>query len=179
MVLWWWWIIGGSRESTCCGPQIAKAFGGDVTGVCSTSKVDLVHSLGANHVIDYLHTNVVDGPRRYDAILDIGGNTRLADLRHILNPRGTLVIVGGETDGRWLGGTSRQLKAALLSPLSRQKLCAFIAPENSHDLTVLGELIDAGRVHSAIDRTFLLAEAPKAIQYVREGHAQGKVVITT
>ena len=111
-------------------------------------------------------------------ILDIGGNRRLSDLRRALKPRGRLVIVGGETGGRWLGGTDRQLRALALSPLVSQKLGTFISSENSDDLEALTELVESGKVTPAIDRAYPLSETPAAIGYVQEGHARGKVVIT-
>jgi NADPH:quinone reductase-like Zn-dependent oxidoreductase len=145
--------------------------------VCSTAKVDLVRSLGADHVIDYTSEDFADGEHRYDAILDIGGNSRLSHLRRALTPRGTLVIVGGETDGRWLGGVDRQLRAQLLSRLVSQKLGTFIASENSKDLMALRDLLEAGKIAPAIDRTYPLSDVPAAIRYLQEGHARGKVVI--
>jgi NADPH:quinone reductase-like Zn-dependent oxidoreductase len=171
-------IIGASGGVGTFAVQIAKAFGADVTGVCSSAKADLVRALGADHVIDYTRDDFADGEHRYDAILDIGGNRRLSHLRRALTPRGRLVIVGGETDGRWLGGTDRQLRAHLLSPLVGQKLGTFIASENAEDLVTLRELVESGKLAPAIDRTYPLGEAPAAIRYVQEGRARGKVVIT-
>jgi len=171
-------IVGASGGVGTFAVQIAKAFGAEVTGVCSTAKVDVVRSVGADHVIDYTREDFADGEHRYDAILDIGGNSRLSHLRRALTPRGRLVIVGGETDGRWLGGSERQLRALLLSLLVSQKLGTFIASENSEDLMVLGELVESGKLAPAIDRTYPLSETPAAIRYVQEGRARGKVVIT-
>jgi NADPH:quinone reductase-like Zn-dependent oxidoreductase len=171
-------IIGASGGVGSFAVQLAKAFGAQVTGVCSTAKVDLVRSLGADHVIDYTRDDFADGQQRYDVILDIGGNASLSRLRTALTPKGTLVITGGETDGRWLGGTDRQIRALMLSPFVSQKLGTFISAQNHEDLVVLKELIEAGKVTPAIDRAFPLSEVPKAIRYVEEGHARGKVVIT-
>ena len=171
-------IIGASGGVGTFAVQIAKAFGAEVTGVCSTAKTDLVRSIGADHVIDYADGDFAAGPDRYDIILDIGGNSPLARLRRALAPRGRLVIVGGETEGRWLGGTDRQLRAKLLSPLVSQTLGTFIASENSGDLIILRELIEAGQVAPAIDRTYPLSETPAAVRYLQEGRARGKVVIT-
>ena len=171
-------IIGASGGVGTFAVQIAKAFGAEVTGVCSTAKTDLVRSIGADRVIDYTREDFADREHRYDAILDIGGNRRLSQLRRALTPRGRLVIVGGETDGRWLGGTDRQLRAHLLSPLVSQKLGTFIASENAADLRVLRDLIESGKITPAIDRTYPLSETPAAIRYVQEGRARGKVVIT-
>jgi NADPH:quinone reductase-like Zn-dependent oxidoreductase len=171
-------VVGASGGVGTFAVQIAKAFGAQVTGVCSTAKADLVRALGADHVLDYTRDDFADGKHRYDVILDIGGNRRLSHLRRALTPRGTLVIAGGETDGRWLGGSDRQLRALLLSPLVSQKLGTFIASENADDLMVLRDLIEAGKVAPAIDRTYALSEVPAAIRYVAEGHARGKVVIS-
>jgi len=171
-------IIGASGGVGTFAVQIAKAFGAEVTGVCSTAKADLVRALGADHVIDYTREDFADGQHRYDVILDIGGNRGLSHLRRALTPRGRLVIAGGETGGRWLGGTDRQLRAVLLSPLVSQKLGTFISSENSADLRILRDLIESGKIAPAIDRTYPLSEAPAAIRYVQEGRARGKVVIT-
>jgi NADPH:quinone reductase-like Zn-dependent oxidoreductase len=174
-------IIGASGGVGTFAVQIAKAFGAHVTGVCSTTKVDMVRSIGADHVIDYTREDFAEGAegeQRYDVILDIGGNSSLARLRRALAPQGTLVIVGGETGGRWLGGTDRQLRALMLSPFVGQKLRTFISSENHEDLIVLKEFIESGKVTPVIDRTYPLNEVPEAIRYLEEGHAQGKVVIT-
>jgi NADPH:quinone reductase-like Zn-dependent oxidoreductase len=171
-------IIGASGGVGTYAVQLAKTFGAQVTGVCSTTKVDLVKSMGADHVIDYTQDDFANGEQRYDVIIDIGGNSSLSRLRRALTPRGTLVITGGETDGRWLGGVDRQLRAMLLSPFVGQKLGTFVASVKAPDLAVLKELIEAGKVTPAIDRTFSLDEAPKAIRYLEEGHARGKVVIS-
>jgi len=171
-------VIGASGGVGTFAVQIAKAFGAEVTGVCSTAKVDMVRSIGADHVIDYTWGDMSGGGQRYDVILDIGGNRSLTHLRRVLTPRGTLVIVGAETGGRWLGGTDRQLRALMLSPFVGQKLGSFISSENAADLIVLTELIESGKVTPVIDRTYPLNETPAAIQYLVEGHARGKVVIT-
>ena len=171
-------IIGASGGVGTFAVQIAKAFGAEVTGVCSTAKTDLVRSLGADHVIDYTREDFADGEHQYDAILDIGGNSRLSHLRRALTPSGRLVIVGGETDGRWLGGFDRQLRALLLSPVVSQKLGILTAKENAADLSVLRELVESGKVTPAVDRTYPLSEAAAAIRYFQEGHVRGKIVIT-
>jgi NADPH:quinone reductase-like Zn-dependent oxidoreductase len=171
-------VIGASGGVGTFAVQVAKALGAEVTGVCSTEKVDLVRSLGADHVIDYTQQDVTDGGERYDVILDIGGNTPLARLRRALAPKGSLVIAGGENGGRWLGGTDRQVRAMLLSPFVGQKLGTFISSENNRDMLVLKELVEAGKVTPAIDRTFPLSEVPSAIRHVSEGRARGKVVVT-
>jgi NADPH:quinone reductase-like Zn-dependent oxidoreductase len=172
-------IIGASGGVGTYAVQIAKAFGAHVTGVCSTQKVEMVRSIGADHVIDYTQEDFADvHDQRYDLILDIGGNSSLSRLRRALASLGTLVIVGGEGGGRWLGGTDRQIRAIMLSPLVGQKLGTFVNKENHEDLMVLGELIESGKVTPVIDRTYPLAEVPEAIRYLEEGRARGKVVIT-
>jgi len=171
-------IIGASGGVGTYAVQVAKAFGAGVTAVCSTTKMDMVRSVGADHVIDYTRDDFADGRQRYDVILDIGGNASLSRLRRALTPKGTLVIVGGETDGRWLGGSDRQIRALMLSPFVGQKLGTFVSSQNYQDLIVLKELIEAGKVTPAIDRTYPLREAAQAIRYVAEGRARGKVVIT-
>ena len=158
--------------------QIAKAYGADVTGVCSTAKVDMVRALGADHVIDYSRDDFADGQHRYDVILDIGGNSRLSHLRRALTPKGRLVIVGGETDGRWLGGTDRQLRAQVLSLFVSQKLGTFISSENAADLIALRDLIEAGKLMPAVDRTYPLSDVATAIRDLIDGQARGKLVIT-
>lgn len=171
-------IIGASGGVGTFAVQIAKAYGAEVTGVCSTTKVDLVRSLGADHVIDYTRHDITDAGQRYDVILDNGGNRSLTRLRRALTPRGTLVIVGAETGGRWLGGVDRLLRAPMMSPFVGQKLRTLTNSENARDLTVLTTLIESGAVTPAVDRTYPLSETPAAIQYMRQGHARGKVVVT-
>jgi len=172
-------IVGASGGVGTFAVQIAKAFGADVTGVSSTDKIDLVRSLGADHVIDYNREDLTAGEHRYDVIIDTGGNRRLAHLRRVMTRRGTLVIVGGETGGRWLGGFERSLGAVLLSPLVRQKLSMLASTENAADLHALRDLIEAGKLTPAVDRTYPLRETAAAIAYVEHGRARGKVVITT
>jgi NADPH:quinone reductase-like Zn-dependent oxidoreductase len=138
----------------------------------------MVRSIGADHVIDYTREDFAEGDKRYDLILDIGGNSSLSRLRSALTHRGTLVITGGETGGRWLGGTDRQLRAMILSPFVSQKLRAFISKENHEDMIVLKELTESGKLAPVIDRTYPLAEVPEAIRYLEEGRARGKVVIS-
>jgi len=170
-------VIGASGGVGTFAVQIAKAYGAEVTGVCSTSKVDLVRSLGADHVIDYTREEIGDGRNRYDVILDIAGNRTLSQLRRALTPRGTLVIVGGEDSGKWLG-VRRQLRASALSPLVRQKLGTFISKERKQDLEELRALLESGAIRPVVDKTFPLTEVPEAISYLRAGRARGKIVIT-
>ncbi|MEO6628638.1 MAG: NAD(P)-dependent alcohol dehydrogenase, partial [Aquihabitans sp.] len=171
-------IIGASGGVGSYAVQIAKALGAEVTGVCSTAKVDLVRALGADHVVDYQREDFAEGVHRCDVILDIGGNTSLKRLRRALTHEGRLVIVGGETDGRWLGGFGRTLRAPLLSLFVSQKLMMLTSSENGDDLALVRELIEAGKVTPTVDRTYPMTEAPAAIRYMHEGHARGKVVIT-
>ncbi len=170
-------VVGASGGVGTYAVQIAKAFGAEVTGVASTAKVDLVRRLGADHVVDYVTADFAASGERYDAILDIGGNRALRDLRRVLTPEGSLVIVGGETDGKWLGGADRQVRAMLWSPFVSQKLGTFISSEDGADLVVLNDLIDAGTVVPEVERTFALGDAAAAIDHVDSGRARGKVVI--
>ena len=171
-------IIGASGGVGSFAVQIAKASGAEVTGACSTAKVDMVRALGADFVVDYTRGDVTDGEQRYDVILDIGGNTLLSHLRRALTRRGRLVIVGGETGGRFLGGSDRQIRARLLSPFVGQHLGTFIASENAQDLTALRDLIEAGTIAPAIDRTYPLAETAAAIRHLLDGNARGKLVVS-
>lgn len=171
-------IVGASGGVGTFAVQIAKATGAMVTGVCSTAKLDLVLAIGADHVVDYSRDDFADGASRYDVILDIGGNSRLSYLRRALAPRGRLVIVGGETDGRWLGGADRQVRALLLSMFVGQKLGTFVASEDADDLLVLRDLIQAGDVKPVIDRVYPLSGTAAAVRHLMQGRARGKVVIT-
>lgn len=171
-------IVGASGGVGTFAVQIAKAFGAEVTGVCSTAKLEAVRALGADHLVDYTIDDFAAGEYRYDVILNIGGNRRLSHLRRALTRRGRLVIVGGETDGRWLGGVDRQVRALALSPFISQKLGTFVASENARDLMALRELIDSGRLAPAIDRSYPLSEVSAAIRYLLDGRARGKLVIT-
>lgn len=171
-------VIGAAGGVGAYAVQLAKAFGAQVTGVCSTAKTDLVRRIGADHVIDYKHDDFADGARQFDLILDTAGNRPLSVLRRALKPRGTLVIVGGEGGGRWTGGFERSLRAAMLSPFVGQKLKGLIAAERAEDLRFLTEFIEAGTVTPVIDKTYALDDAAAAIQYVHEGRARGKVVVT-
>jgi NADPH:quinone reductase-like Zn-dependent oxidoreductase len=171
-------IIGASGGVGTFAVQIAKSFGAEVTGVCSTTKVDLVRSLGADHVIDYTREDFAEKEHHYDVIFDTGGHSSLSHLRRALSPKGTLVIVGAETDGKWFGGFDRSIRALVLSRFVSQKLVAFVNSENAEDLIAIKGLIEAGKVTPIVDRTFSLGEAPKAISYLVDGHARGKVSIT-
>ena len=168
-------VIGASGGVGSYAVQLAKAFGAEVTGVCSTGKADLVRSIGADHVIDYTHDDFADGRAHYDLILDIGGNSRLARLRRALTPTGTLVIAGG--DGRWTG-ISRQLRALMLSPVIRQRLTTYISRPRQADLDTLRQLIETGQVTPLVGNTYPLADLPEAISHLHAGHARGKIAIT-
>ncbi len=169
-------VIGAAGGVGTFAVQLAKAYGAEVTGVCSTTKVDLVRSIGADHVIDYTRDDIA--VRRHDVILDIAGNRRLSHLRRALTADGTLVIVGGEDGGRWFGGMGRTLRALLLSPFVGQKLTGLFSNEGKEDLQVARELIEAGKMTPVVDSTYPLIDAPKAIRHMEEGHSRGKVVIT-
>lgn len=158
--------------------QIAKAFGANVTGVCSTRNVDMVRSIGADRVIDYTQEDFTKGGQRYDLILDNVGNHSLSDLRRVLTPTGILQPNGGgHSNNRWIGPMGSVIKANVLSLFMRQQGGAFIAMNNREDRQFLKELIEAGKVTPVIDRTYPLSETSEAIGYVGEGHARGKVVI--
>jgi NADPH:quinone reductase-like Zn-dependent oxidoreductase len=171
-------ITGASGGVGTFAVQIAKAAGADVTAVCSPAKLDLARAVGADHVIDYTRQDFTDGQHRYDAIVDIAGNRRLAQLRRALTPAGTLVITGGEHGDRWLGGTDRNLRAQLLSPFVHQKLVAFVTRPRRRDLMTLREMIEAGAVTPAIDRSYPLSQAAAALRYLIQGQARGKIVVT-
>ncbi len=171
-------VIGASGGVGTFAVQLAAAYGAEVTGVCTTTKVDLVRSLGADHVIDYTQEDFADGQRRYDVIIDTGGNASLSRLRRALTPTGTIVIVGGETGGRLLGGFDRGLRAVALSPFIGQSMKAMMCVENHEDLTVLAGLIESGTVTPVVERAFPLAETPAAIRHLEQGRARGKVVVT-
>jgi NADPH:quinone reductase-like Zn-dependent oxidoreductase len=173
-------INGASGGVGTFAVQIAKSFGADVTGVCSTRNVDLVRSLGADHVIDYTKEDFAKGTERYDVILDNVPNHSLSECRHILNPKGKYVMIGGggPNDSRWIGPFGRVIHALLVSPFISQKMGMMMADANQKDLTVLADMMQSGKVKPVIDRTYKLSEVPAAIAYLEEGHARGKVVIT-
>jgi NADPH:quinone reductase-like Zn-dependent oxidoreductase len=170
-------VVGASGGVGTYAVQLAKAFGAEVTGVSSTAKVDLVKSLGADHVIDYTREDFADGTRRYDLVLDIGGSTPVRRLRRALRPRGTLVFVGGENSGN-LTGLGRQLRGALVSPFLRQRLVLLVTKERAADLERLSGLIEDGKLVPSVDRSYPLEEAPDAMRLLEEGRVRGKVVIT-
>src|SRR5438067_6169681 len=173
-------INGASGGVGTFAVQIAKSFGAEVTGVCSTKNVDLVRSLGADHVIDYTKEDFAKDERRYDVILDNVPNHSLSECRRILNPNGKYVMIGGggPNDSRWIGPFGRVINTMLLSPFVSQKMGMMMADANQKDLTALGDMMQSGKVKPVIDRTYKLSEVPVAIAYLEEGHARGKVVIT-
>jgi NADPH:quinone reductase-like Zn-dependent oxidoreductase len=171
-------IIGASGGVGSYAVQLAKAFEAEVTGVCSTSKLDFVRSLGADYVIDYTRQDFADGTNRYDLILDIGGNASLSHLRRGLTPTGTLVIVGGEEGGKWTGGFGRSLRAPLLSPFVRQRLTMLASKERASDQERLTALIEAGKVTPSIDGTYSLDYVREAMRHLASGQVRGKVAIT-
>jgi NADPH:quinone reductase-like Zn-dependent oxidoreductase len=157
--------------------QLAKVWGAEVTGVCSTPNVEMVRSIGADHVVDYTQNDFTRGRQRYDLMLDIIGNHSLSKCRRVLTPQGTFVMIGGPK-GRWIRPLDRILKALVLFPFVSQKMVSRTAAWSKEDLVLMHELMEAGKVISVIDRTYPLSEVPEAIRYLEEGHAQGKVVIT-
>jgi NADPH:quinone reductase-like Zn-dependent oxidoreductase len=171
-------VIGASGGVGTYAVQLAKAFGAQVTGVCSTAKVDLVRSIGADDVVDYTREDFADGSQRYDLILEIGGNSRLSRLRRALTPTGTLVIVGGEEGGKVTGGYGVALRAPVLSLFVGQRLTMLASKEHHSYLEALRPLIEAGHVTPAVDRTYPLADVPAAMRHLEAGLARGKIVIT-
>jgi NADPH:quinone reductase-like Zn-dependent oxidoreductase len=171
-------VIGAAGGVGSFAVQLAKAFGAHVTGVGSTSQLDLIRSLGADEVVDYTRDDVTDGSRHWDLILDTAGHRSLSQLRRALTPRGTLVIVGSEVRGRWMGGFDRNLRAVALSRLVGQRLRMLSSTPRQDDLQTLRELIEAGKVTPVVDRTFPLPETPEAIRHLLRGHGRGKIVIT-
>ncbi len=170
-------ITGASGGVGTFAVQIAKAYGATVTAVCSTAKIDLVRSLGADHVVDYTCDDFADSDRRYDLIFDIGGSTSVRRLRRVLTERGTLVIAGGENGGRLLG-IGRQLRAVALSPFVRQRLTMLVAKDHHAPLERLTKLIDDGLVVPSVERAYPLAEAADAMRHLVAGRVRGKVVVT-
>jgi NADPH:quinone reductase-like Zn-dependent oxidoreductase len=169
-------VIGAGGGVGTFAVQLAAAMEAEVTGVCSTSKVDLVRSIGAHDVIDYTREDITDRPHRFDVVIDAGGDRSIARLRRALRPAGTLVIVGGEGGGRVLG-LSRQLQAIALSPFVRQRLGVVFSRPRTEDLELLAGMLADGRLVPVVDRTFTLHEVPAAIRHLRAGRARGKLVI--
>jgi NADPH:quinone reductase-like Zn-dependent oxidoreductase len=172
-------VIGAAGGVGSLVVQVAKAYGAKVTAVSSTSKEDLVRSLGADDVIDYTREDFTDGSRRWDVIIDTAGRRPLTQLRRALTRKGTLVIVGGDGGGRWTGGFFRgMLRAPVVSLFVGQRLRGLPTKVKREDLITVTEMIETGTLTPVIDRTYPLIEAPDAIRYLEEGHSRGKVVIT-
>jgi len=171
-------IIGASGGVGSFAVQLAKAIGGEVTGVCSTEKLDLVTSLGADHVVDYTREDFADGGHHYDLIIDIAGNSSLSRLRRALTPTGTAVIVGGESKGSLTGGIDRQLRALIVTPFIGQRLTGLVSKERAGDSAVLADHIAAGTLKPSIDRTYPLNQVPTAMRHLEAGTVKGKIAIT-
>jgi NADPH:quinone reductase-like Zn-dependent oxidoreductase len=171
-------VVGASGGVGTFALQLAKLFGAAVTAVASSGKLDLVRALGADDVIDYAEEDFTRGPRTWDVILDTGGNRRLADVRRALAPTGTLVIVGGESDGAWIGGFARNLRALVIAPFLRgQRLRSLASKENANDLDELRGLFEDGHLVVPVGGSYALAETAAAIRHLTDGRASGKVVV--
>src|SRR6516165_7744599 len=174
-------INGASGGVGTFAVQIAKSYGADVTGVCSTRNIELVQSLGADHVIDYTKEDFTKGDQKYDVILDNVANHSLSECRRMLTPNGIYVMIGGggANEQGFLGALGKALNAAVYSRFVKQKMGMMMAQPSTHDLTLLAEMVQSGKLKTVIDRTYKsLSEVPDAIQYLEQGHARGKVVIT-
>ena len=169
-------INGASGGVGTFAVQIAKSFGAEVTGVCSTRNVEMVRSIGADHVVDYTKEDYTESGQQYDLIIDNVGNHSLLANRRVLNPDGIFVIIGGPK-GNWLAPLINPIKALMLSPFVGQEFVMLLAKMDKDDLTILGNLMEAGKVTAVIDRRYRLSEVPAAIRYSEEGHARGKIVI--
>ena len=173
-------INGASGGVGTFAVQIAKSLGAEVTGVCSTRNVDLVKSLGADHVIDYTKEDFTKGAERYDVMLDNVGNRSLSECKGVLTPKGKYVLVGGggASDQGFLGGLGKALWAVVYSKFVNQQMGMMMADANQKDLTILADMMQSGKVKAVIDRTYKLDQVPEAIRYLEQGHARGKVIIT-
>jgi len=171
-------IIGASGGVGTFAVQIAKSFDAEVSGVCSTRNVEMVRSIGADHVIDYTKEDFTQSGQKYDLIFQLAGTRSPSECRRALTTQGTLVLSSGESEGRWIGPVERIIKALVLSPFVSQKMVSFTVKPNKEDLQFLKQLIEAGKLTPVIDRTYSLSEVPEAIRYLEEGHARGKVVIS-
>lgn len=170
-------INGASGGVGTFAVQLASHFGADVTGVCSTRNVELVRSIGADHVVDYTREDFTRSEARYDLIIDNVGNHSLRAVRRVLAPEGIYVIVGGPSEGKWLGPMTTPLKAYALAPFISQKVGFILAQLNATDLALLADLMQTGKVTPVIDRRYTLDEVPEAIEYLETGRARGKVII--
>jgi len=170
-------VVGASGGVGTYAVQIAAALGAQVTGVCSTAKVDLVASLGVERVIDYTQADFADGWEHYDVVLDIGGCSPVSRLRRALTPKGTLVIVGGEAGGRWNPNMGRPLLALALSPIVAQRLTMTVNKEHYEGLEQLARLAAAGQITPVVERSYALEEVPDAMRHLEAGKARGKLAI--
>ncbi|MEP6886221.1 MAG: NAD(P)-dependent alcohol dehydrogenase [Gammaproteobacteria bacterium] len=171
-------INGASGGVGTFAVQIAKAYGANVTGVCSTKNLALVHSIGADRVIDYTQQDFTAGAQRYDLIIDTVGTHSLSEYRRVLNPHGALVMVGSLDKGRWIGPMSGSIKILLYKHFVSQQFIFMLANLDSRDLVTLSDLMQAGKVTPVIDRRYTLSEVPEAMRYLEQGHARGKVIVT-
>jgi NADPH:quinone reductase-like Zn-dependent oxidoreductase len=171
-------VVGASGGVGHFAVQIAKSFGAEVTAVCSTRNLDLVRDLGADHAVDYTAEDFTAGEARYDLLLQVAGTTPASACRRVLTPKGTLVLISGDSPGRWIGPVGRIVRALALSPFVGQKLTGVNAKPRREDLDTLGRLVDEGRLAPAVDRTYSLDQVPEALRYLEAGHTRGKVVIT-
>jgi NADPH:quinone reductase-like Zn-dependent oxidoreductase len=173
-------INGASGGVGTFAVQIAKAFGAEVTAVCSTRNVDMVRALGADHVIDYTKEDFAQSAQRYDVVMDNVGNRSLSALRGVATREGIVVLVGGggPDDGRWIGPMVRPIQALVMSPFVSQEMSMLLADINSEDLLAMNELMEAKKVTPVIDRTYKLSETAEAIRYLEGGRARGKVIVT-
>jgi len=171
-------VNGASGGVGTFAVQIAKSFGTNVTGVCSTKNVELVRSIGADHVIDYTREDFTKGGQRYDVIVDNVATHSLLDYKRVLNPKGVYVMIGSTDPGHWFGWLSKPLQAWVLSPFTSEKFSMIFADLNKDDLATIASLMQEGKVTPVIDRTYKLSEAAEALRYLERGHARGKVVVT-
>ena len=171
-------IIGASGGVGTMAVQIAASMGAEVTAVCSTRNLDLVRSLGADHVVDYTAEAVTDRPERYDVVLQVAGQASPRECCRVLTREGTLVQISGDSDGRWVGPIWRLIAGKLVSPFVPQRIASFVATPVRADLEHLFALVEVGQLRPVIDRTYPLAEVPQALEYLELGHTPGKVAIT-
>jgi len=173
-------INGASGGVGTFAVQVAKSYGADVTGVCSTRNVDMVRSLGADRVVDYTREDFTKSSERHDVIIDNVANHSLLECRRVLKPKGIYVLIGGggPSEQGLIGPLAKPIKAMLLSPFVSQKMGMMMADPSNKDLTILGDMMQSGKLKPVIDRTYKLSEVPEAIRYLEQGHARGKVIIT-
>ena len=171
-------INGASGGVGTFAVQIAKSLGAEVTGVCSTRNMELVRSIGADHVIDYTHDDFTKGTQRYDVIIDNVGTHSLSEYRHVLTSKGIYVSIGSTTIGNWFAWLEAPLEGMVLSHFVSQRFITMLAELNAQDLAALGTLMQSGKLTPVIDRKYPLSEAAEAMRYLEKGHARGKIVVT-